>query len=83
MREVSESELVVLPYHQMHNSGSVLAALSLDRSVLVPDSEFNRSLAEEVGPGWVVTYDGDLTAESILQRPRDRACGLGLLPAPT
>lgn len=65
VREVGESELVVLPYHEMHNSGSVLAALSLDRPVLVPDNEFNRALAGEVGDGWVIGFSGELSADSI------------------
>lgn len=61
----TESELVVLPYRLMHNSGSVLAALSLDRPVLVPDNEVNRRLAEEVGPGWIHVFDGELDADDI------------------
>lgn len=60
VRLVTSAELVVLPYRLMHNSGSVLAALSLDRPVLVPDNEVNRRLASEVGPGWVHTFGGDL-----------------------
>lgn len=65
VREVGEAELVVLPYHEMHNSGSVLAALSLDRPVLVPDNDLNRALAEEVGEGWVLRFTGDLDAAGI------------------
>ncbi|MBM4515638.1 hypothetical protein GS432_01345 [Rhodococcus hoagii] len=42
VREISMSEMVVLPYRFMHNSGAVLLALSLDRPVLVPDNEVNR-----------------------------------------
>ncbi len=61
--EVTAAELVVLPYREMHNSGGVLAALSLDRPVLVPDNAANRRLADEVGSGWVLTYAGDLTPE--------------------
>lgn len=53
---------VVLPYRFMHNSGVALAALSLDRPVLVPENDVNVALAAEVGPGWVHTYRGDLTA---------------------
>ena len=41
---------MVLPYRQMHNSGAVLAALSLDRPVLVPATD-QRGLGAEVGPG--------------------------------
>lgn len=62
---VGRSELVVLPYREMHNSAGVLTALSLDRPVLVPDNELNRVLAEEVGPGWVHTYAGDLAPEDL------------------
>lgn len=62
VREVGEAGVVVLPYAEMHNSGSVLAALSLDRPVLVPDNQFNKALADEVGEGWVLRYVGDLQA---------------------
>jgi beta-1,4-mannosyltransferase len=58
--QVTASSLVVLPYRHMHNSGTVLAALSLDRPVLVPDNEVNRSLAREVGEEWVHLYAGEL-----------------------
>ncbi|SDR75959.1 Glycosyltransferase, GT2 family [Friedmanniella luteola] len=61
----SAAQLVVLPYREMHNSGGVLAALSLDRPVLVPDNEVNTQLAAEVGPGWIHTYAGGLTAEDL------------------
>lgn len=57
VQEVTAAQVVVLPYDHMHNSGAVLAALSLDRPVLVPDNEVNRRLGEEVGPGWVLCYE--------------------------
>lgn len=63
----TESELVVLPYRFMHNSGGTLAALSLDRPVLVPDNEVNRLLSEEVGPGWLYRFDGEITGQKILK----------------
>ena len=56
---------MVLPYRQMHNSGAALAALSLDRPVLVPANPINADLAAEVGPGWVHTFAGDLTSEAL------------------
>lgn len=62
---VAAAELVVLPYREMHNSGAALLALSLDRPVLVPDNEVTRLLGEEVGPGWVLRYEGDLSAERL------------------
>lgn len=65
VREAGEAQLIVLPYPEMHNSGSVLAALSLDRPVLVPDNDFNRALAKEVGEQWVVRFSGELSASSL------------------
>jgi len=69
-------EGLVLPFRSMHNSGSVLAALSLDRPVLVPRTEVTELLATEVGPGWVTTFEGPLTgahlrgfADAIRERP--------------
>lgn len=63
---VTSSELVVLAYRFMHNSGSVLAALSLDRPVLVPRNEPNEALAAEVGAEWVQMYDGELDGRRLL-----------------
>lgn len=62
---VTSSEVVVLPYRFMHNSGGALAALSLNRPILVPDSVVNRNLASEVGSGWVLRFEGALTGERI------------------
>lgn len=64
---ICESELVVLPYHLMHNSGGTLAALSLCRPVLIPDNQINRELAKEVGPGWIFLFQGSLEAQDIVQ----------------
>ncbi len=63
--EVTSASLVVLPFVHMHNSSTVLAALSLERPVLVPDNEVNRRLSAEVGEGWIHTYDGELDAADI------------------
>lgn len=60
VRDIGEAELVVLPYTEMHNSGALLLALSLDRPVLAPDTPATSALAEEVGPGWLLTYRGEL-----------------------
>jgi hypothetical protein len=54
---------MVFPYLEMHNSGAVLAALSLARPVLVPRNAVNEALAEEVGPAWVHMFGGRLTPE--------------------
>ncbi len=63
---VTSSELVVLPYRFMHNSGTALAALSLGRPILVPDNDLNRALSDEVGPGWMHLFSGELTADGLL-----------------
>ncbi|KQQ92592.1 hypothetical protein ASF62_12130 [Leifsonia sp. Leaf325] len=65
--EIGQAELVVLPYREMHNSGAILVALSLSRPALVPRSPANTALREEVGPGWVIEYDGELTPEVIAE----------------
>jgi beta-1,4-mannosyltransferase len=62
---ITAGEMVVLPYREMHNSGMTVAALSLDRPVLVPDNEVNRRLSAEVGPGWVHLFHGDLTGQRL------------------
>lgn len=63
---VTGSELVALPYRFMHNSGGTLAALSLNRPVLVPDNEVNRDLAAETGAGWVHLFDGELESADLI-----------------
>ncbi|GAA2239691.1 glycosyltransferase [Herbiconiux moechotypicola] len=67
VRELSEAQLVVFPYEEMHNSGALLVALSMDRAVLVPRSVANEAIAREVGAEWVTMYDGKLTAETLLR----------------
>lgn len=64
---MTASGIVVLPYRFMHNSGSVLAALSLDRPVLVPRNEANEALAVEVGAGWIHSYDDELDTPALLR----------------
>ncbi|MEW2012571.1 MULTISPECIES: glycosyltransferase family 4 protein [Microbacterium] len=62
---IRSAELIVLPYRHMHNSGTALAALSLDRPVLVPDNAVNRALAKECGPRWVHLFQDSITAADI------------------
>jgi len=63
--QIAACRVVVLPYSEMYNSGSAILALSLNKPILVPDSGANRELSQEVGEGWVHTYTGKLTAESL------------------
>ncbi|GAA3287798.1 GDP-mannose--glycolipid 4-beta-D-mannosyltransferase [Nesterenkonia halobia] len=64
IREVDGAELVVLPaIDSLVDQGLLFTVLSMDRPVLLPDGAAARRLAEEVGPGWVLTHDGPITAE--------------------
>lgn len=65
VRVATSGQVVVLPYREMHNSGGVLAALSLDRPVLVPRNPVLDELAAEVGERWVLRYSGELTTEDL------------------
>jgi beta-1,4-mannosyltransferase len=67
VHEITSSQLVVLPYTEMHNSGVVLVALSLDRPVLVPRSPTNELLAREVGEEWLHLYDGPLHSRHLVE----------------
>jgi beta-1,4-mannosyltransferase len=71
-REIYESELVVLPFTETTNSGSLLLALSLDRPVLVPAMAATDALAAEVGGHWVLTFQDRLHAAT-LERALDAA----------
>ncbi len=79
--EVGGAELIVLPYREMHNSGVLLVALSLDRPVLVPSTPSNQALADEVGPDWIYLYEGELTPE-IVRDALERMRTAGARPRP-
>lgn len=55
------SDLVVLPFTEILNSGSALLALSFDRPLLVPAKGGMPELRQQVGPEWVRIYEGRLT----------------------
>ncbi len=73
------SDLVVLPYREILNSGSALLALSFDVPVLVPEKGAMRELRERVGEQWVRTYTGEVTAE-VLGEALDWAHASGQSP---
>jgi beta-1,4-mannosyltransferase len=81
VREVTASELVVLPVDRLTNSSSLVLALSLDRPVLVPSTPITEEVAAEVGPGWVLTYRGTLGPDDIC-RARDEVRRSAGRPAP-
>ncbi|WP_442574764.1 glycosyltransferase [Microbacterium sp. F51-2R] len=59
---IATSEVVVLPYNNLHNSGSALLALSMNRPVIVPSTPTTEELRQEFGHAWVHTYEGNLTS---------------------
>jgi beta-1,4-mannosyltransferase len=59
------SDLVVLPYREILNSGTAILALSFDCPVLVPSKGAMADLRACVGTDWVMTYDGSLSAETL------------------
>lgn len=65
VHEIGEAQLVVLPYRQLLNSGSMLLALSAARPVLVPSGAVARALREEVGASWVLSFDPPLSAADL------------------
>ncbi|MCC9642363.1 glycosyltransferase family 4 protein [Rhodopirellula sp. JC740] len=63
-------DLVVLPYSDILNSGSLLLALSMSRPALITDKGATPEIAGLVGHSWVQMYSGELTMEAI-QRSLD------------
>jgi len=61
------SDLVVLPYRHILNSGTVFLALSFRRPVLVPDKGAMREQQERFGAEWVRLYPGDLSAGDLAE----------------
>lgn len=60
------ADLSIFNFTRILNSGSLLAALSLDCPVLAPHNPGFEDLARQVGePGWIDLFDGPLTARRI------------------
>jgi beta-1,4-mannosyltransferase len=71
---IRASDLVVLPFREILNSGSAVLALSLDRPILVPARGAMPDLQQFAGAEWVRLYSGELTS-GILQQHLDAAIG--------
>jgi glycosyltransferase involved in cell wall biosynthesis len=71
---IRAADLVVLPFREILNSGSAVLALSLNRTVLVPDKGSMGELQQFAGPEWVRLYSGELTSGT-LQQHLDAAIG--------
>jgi len=59
------ADVVVIPFNECTNSGSVLLVLSFDCPVAVPDLPVFRELREVVGREWVYLFEGPLTSEEL------------------
>jgi len=64
------SDLVVLPYRRILNSGAALLALSFGRPILVPDKGAMGELREAFGDEWVRIYPGELCASDLTEAVR-------------
>lgn len=78
---ILESEVVVLPYQQMYNSGSLILALSLGRHVLAPRTDATERLRAEFGAEWISLFEGPLAASHLSDALKAaRAIHPGALP---
>lgn len=59
------TDLVVLPYRRILNSGAVMLALTFACPVLVPDLGAMRDQQAAFGADWIRLYAGDLTANEL------------------
>jgi len=58
---MAAADLVVLPFHSILNSGSVLLALSHNRSVLAPRLGALPEIQSQVGTHWLRLYEGEMS----------------------
>jgi beta-1,4-mannosyltransferase len=72
-RQIEGSQLIVLPYKKILNSGAAALALSLERPLLAPAKGCIVDYAERLGPDWIMTFDeevSELDLERAFQRFR-------------
>jgi beta-1,4-mannosyltransferase len=60
---LNAADLVIIPYANLLNSGTVFLSLSFGRPVLVPRAGSMTELESTFGPEWVRTYTDPLTAD--------------------
>jgi len=59
------ADIVVLPFEEILNSGSLLLALSFDRPVIAPDLGAVSYWRHHIGAHWVKTYQNELTPDRL------------------
>lgn len=62
---LNSADLVVTPFRQVLNSGSVFLNLSFGKPTLVSETESLRELQTQVGEAWIKTFAGALTANHL------------------
>ncbi len=62
---MSRSNVIVLPYRKIMNSGVAALALSLGRPILGPAAGCILDYYDKLGPDWVLMYDNELTAQDL------------------
>jgi glycosyltransferase involved in cell wall biosynthesis len=64
------SDLVVLPYRRILNSGALMLALGFGCPVLVPDLGSMREQQEAFGADWIRLYSGELSTDELAEACR-------------
>lgn len=72
---LGSSDVVVLPFRSVLNSGSVFLALSFNRAVLAPKLGSLPEIQSNVGAQWITLYEGQLTTEHLLQTMNSSGIG--------
>jgi glycosyltransferase involved in cell wall biosynthesis len=62
---LSATDIVILPYKTILNSGALLLALSFNRPVIAPHIGAFVSLQQELGRKWIYSYADDLQINSL------------------
>lgn len=62
---IGSASLIVMPYKKVLNSGSALLALTFGKRIVVPALPVMLALKDEVGQDFVLTYEGEISAEFI------------------
>lgn len=62
---LNSADLIILPYKEILNSGSLFLALSFNKPVLVPDTPTFREIKDKVGSKWIKIYSGEINNQII------------------
>ena len=62
---VSRSDVIVLPYHKIMNSGVANVALSLGRPIMGPAAGCILDYHQRLGSEWVFMYENELTTQDL------------------